>query len=236
MKTIKRILVASALALGACSFEVTNPGPIPDTALDDPGAWQGIVTGVAYNTARAIGFDAFYGAVAAKEYSTSGRVNATKLPLVFGQLTVDDMSVFPWIWSQGARWQAEDGIRRLRAALGNGFATNKFAGQLLMYAALDNRILGENMCEAVFDGGPKVGPGTSTAYLVRADSEATEAIAVATAANDVPTKNAALGVRASIRLFLGTFAAAAADAALVPITFKLQAAFDANTKNTIVDT
>src|SRR5260370_22963447 len=94
------------------------------------------------------------------------------------------------------------------------------------------------MCEAVFDGGGKAGPDTTkaTAYLTRADSEATEAIAVSTAAADAPTTNAALGVRASVRLYLANFAGAVADATLVPLAFSMKANFDANTKNTIVDT
>src|SRR5207245_1955224 len=152
-----------------------------------------------------------------KEYGTSGRVNATKLPLVFGQLTPDDMSANAWNWSEGARWQAEDGARRVQRVLGSGAATNKFNGQFLMYAALSNRILAENFCEAVIDGGPRQ---PVTVYLARADSEATEALAAATAAGDAATRDAARTVRASVRLYQGNFAGAAADAALVPTSFR----------------
>src|SRR6266487_3014355 len=145
MHAIKSIPAVAAFVLSACSFEVTNPGPVPDDVLNDPGAYPALIRGVQYNLSRAVSIDAYYGAVAAKEYSTAGRVIATKLPSVFGQLTVDDMAggAGTWNWSHGARWQAENGVARLRAALGDGFATNKFAGQLLMYAALTNRVLGE---------------------------------------------------------------------------------------------
>jgi starch-binding outer membrane protein, SusD/RagB family len=234
MRKIKSIVLAAAvLSWGACSFDVTNPGPIADAALDDPGAWTGLVRGVAYNTARGVGLDAFYAAVVAKEYSTAGRVNGTKLPLVFGQLTPDDMSANAWNWTQAARWQAEDGARRVQRVLGAGAANNRFNGQFLMYAALNNRILGENFCEAIIDGGARQ---PHTVYLSRGDSLATQAIAVATAAGDNPTRDAARAVRASIRLYRGDFAGAAADAALVPLTLRLQAPFDAATHNIIVET
>ncbi|MSR07914.1 MAG: hypothetical protein EXR93_12765, partial [Gemmatimonadetes bacterium] len=189
MTSIKKVLiVAAALALGACNFDVVNPGPVGNASLNDPGAYTAIVNGVRYNVARAVSVNAFYAAVAAKEYSTAGRVNPTKLPLVFGQLSVDDMSANPWNWSQAARWQAEDGARRLSTVLGTAFASNRFAGQLLMYGALANRMLGDNFCESVIDGGSR---GSVNVYFQRADSLATQAIAVSNAAADVPTRQAA---------------------------------------------
>src|SRR5438445_145005 len=112
MRTIRTMVLAAALLTGgACTFNVTNPGPIADKSLDDPGAWPGLVLGVLYNTSRGVSINAFYSAVAAKEYGTSGRVNATKLPAVLGQLTTDDISANTWNYTQGARWQAEDGAR-----------------------------------------------------------------------------------------------------------------------------
>ena len=48
-RTISRGLTALALvgvmALAACDFEVTNPGPVQDGNLNDAGAHQGIVNG-----------------------------------------------------------------------------------------------------------------------------------------------------------------------------------------------
>jgi starch-binding outer membrane protein, SusD/RagB family len=233
MRKIGTIVIAAAvLSVGACSFEVTNPGPIDNDLLDDPGAWTALARGVLFNISRAVGIDAFYAAVVSKEYGTSGRVNATKLPLVFGQLTPDDMSQNAWNWSQGARWQAEDGARRIQRVLGAGAANNRFNGQFLMYAALSNRILAENFCEAVIDGGARQ---PHTAYLTRGDSLATQAIAVAGAAGDGTTRDAARAIRASIRLYRGDFAGAAADAALVPTALKVVAPFDAATHNLIVE-
>jgi hypothetical protein len=234
MRTISMLVLAAAVLSGsACSFEVTNPGPIANESVDDPGAWEGLVRGVAYNTARGIGIDVFYSAVAAKEFGTAGRVHPTKLPLVFGQITTDDMSGNAWNWTHAARWQAEDGARRVQRVLGSAAATNSFNGQLLMYAALNNRILGENFCEAVLDGGPKE---PNTVHLVRAESLATEAIAAASAAGDDNTLAAARVVRASVRLYREDFPGAAADAQLVPTDFRLEAQFDGATRNLIVET
>jgi hypothetical protein len=236
-KRINVLVAGVALLAAACNFEVTNPGPVADVNLDEPGAWDALVRGARYNISRAISIDAFYGAVAAKEYSTAGRVNGTKLPLVFGQLTVDDVNASTWNWSHGARWQAEDGQRRLRAELGTSFASNKYGAQLLMYGALANRILGENFCEAVIDGGAKQ---PFTVYLTRAETQATEAIAIATTvgATELATRQAAYAIRAAVRLDLGNFAGAGADAsaANVPTTFALMAPFDLTTRNLFVDT
>lgn len=234
MTTTNRAWVAAAaLGLAACSFEVTNPGPVQDAALNDPGAYAALVRGVQFNVSRSISISAFYSAVAAKEYSTAGRINATKLPLVFGQLTVDDMSGNGWTWSHAARWTAENAVERLRTALGPDFAANKFAGQLLLYAALANRTLGECMCQAVIDGGPAE---AHTVHLTRAEAFAVEAIDVATAANDAATANAARGILASVRLYLGKFGEAATAAGPVPTSFVLLAPFDqdAQTRNFLV--
>ncbi|MBI4502404.1 MAG: RagB/SusD family nutrient uptake outer membrane protein [Gemmatimonadetes bacterium] len=236
-KRISVLVAGAALLVGACSFDVTNPGPVADEALDQAGAWDALVRGARYNISRATSIDAFYGAVAAKEYSTSGRINATKLPLVFGQLSVDDVNANTWNWSQAARWQAEDGQRRLREVLGSGFATNKYAAQILMYGALANRILGENFCEAVIDGSAKK---PINEYFTRAEAQATEAIAIAGAvgASEVSTQRAAYAIRASARLYLGNFAGAGNDAttANVPTSFSLSAPFDLTTRNLFVDT
>lgn len=238
MRAINRFRVASiALALVACDFKVTNPGPVADAALDDAGAWAAIVRGVQYNISRATSINSYYSAVAAKEFSTAGRVIATKLPLVFGQLSVDDMSANGYTWSQAARWQAEDGVRRLREVLGAGFASNRVAAQLLMLAALANRMLGECFCESVIDGGAA---GANSVYLTRAEGHATEAIAVANAvtpntAADVAIRQAAQAIRASVRLYQGNFAGANTDAGAVPASFAtVNAPFDEGTQNIVV--
>src|SRR6185503_11516655 len=83
------------------------------------------------------------------------------------------------------------------------------------------------------DAGPRQ---PYTVYLTRADSLATQAIAVAGAANDATTRDAARLVRASVRLYLGNFAGAAADASGIVTGFRVQAPFDAATHNIIVET
>jgi hypothetical protein len=233
MTTIRTLLVAaSVLVLGACDFKVTNPGPVSDAALDDPGAWDALIRGVQYNHSRATSIAAYYSAVAAKEFSTAGRVIATKLPLNFGQLDVDDMSGNIWTWAQGARWQAEDGVRRLKAALGDGpFAAHAQGARLLMYAALVNRMMGECFCEAVRDGGPTE---PHTVYLTAAQTYATDAINNTGASTAI--RQAAYAIRASARLYLGNFAGAAADAGQVPANFvAVTAPFDQAVQNIVVE-
>jgi hypothetical protein len=88
-----------------------------------------------------------------------------------------------------------------------------------VYAGFANRVLGENMCDCVIDGGPvQTGPD---GYLQRAESLFTKALGVtgAAAATNTQLNNAAYGGRASVRLLRGDVAGASTDAQQVPIAF-----------------
>ncbi len=210
-------LLALLLAgLAACDFEVVNPGPTRDDALDDPAAFGPLVTGMSQAISSALWRVGLVGAEPAREYVQGGRIFTTKLPTTPGQLTRDDVTDAIWERAQQARWVAEDGLRRFRASEAIDFGTSALAAEALVHAGYANRLLGENFCEAVFDRGP-VQPGR--AYFERAEAHFTEALEVAAAAGAADLEAAARIGRASVRVHLDDWTGAEQDAELVPDGF-----------------
>jgi hypothetical protein len=131
-----------------------------------------------------------------------------------------------WDDMQQARWVAEHGIERMRSTMGSDFDTDPLTPQAYLWAGYANRLLGENVCQAVIDGGPAQ---SDSVYFQRADSDFTQALTYAQALNNTTLTNAALAGEASVLLSLGNWAAAVADAQLVPATFEYDAIFSMNT-------
>jgi starch-binding outer membrane protein, SusD/RagB family len=215
------VTVLASLALAACDLSVTNPGPMQDRALDDPAAHAPLVAGMSQALSSALWRVAYVGAEVSREYVQAGRIFTTKLPTNPGQLTRDDVASAFWNQAVRARWIAEDGVERLKRTRAD-HERSPLVADALIHAGLANRLLGENFCEAVFDGGsPEPGP----AYFARAEAQLTEALAVATAAGDPARALTALAARATVRASRGDWTGAVADAAGVPLDFRFQAVF-----------
>ncbi len=206
--TITGLLVALSSLFAGC--DVTAPGKISDGDLDNNNALAALVVGM--HSRLQTGYDSF----------------GWRTAQLFGELAgagFDDWNTGHWRgetrpeWSalfddiHSARWVAEDGIRRMREVLGADFATSAFAAEGLLYGGFSNRLLGENVCEAVIDGGP-IQP--RTVYFERALDHFTEAIGIASAIGDAELLNAAYGGRASVAANLGDWETATADASKVP--------------------
>ena len=93
-----------------------------------------------------------------------------------------------------------------------------------LYAGLSYSLIGMAMCEAAFDLGPQV---NQQGIFALAEERFTTAITTAQATQSTAVLNAAYVGRARVRLFLGNKTGAAADAALVPAGFVLNASTDA---------
>ena len=217
-----RLIAASFLVLvAACDMRVTNPGPVSDDALNDPAAHQAVVNGMARALAKAVGYLAYTGGIVTKEIVSAGLRNTTTLGVSIKQASgkLDpalEENNDHWKFAQQARWVAEDGVRRIREAQGAAFATSVIGAQGLVYVGFANRLLGENMCDAVFDGGPKE---PRSKYFERAEAAFGEAIAIAVAANDANVAAAARAGRASVRASLGNWSGAASDAGQIATAF-----------------
>lgn len=230
--TTKILAAAAAAALGAaaCDMSVTNPGPLQDEALNTPSAVPALVNGMSGDLSFALGTYLSVNTVMTDELNEAGNY-AAQQQFVRGTIT-PDMVNGDWARMQTARWVAEQGLARMKTVLGSAFETNADTPRAYLYAGFANRLLGENVCTAVIDGGA---PQSDTVYFVRAESLFTRAYTIATALKNTNVANAALAGRASVRAWQGNWTGAVADAALVPPSFVYNAIFGTGTPRENLD-
>src|SRR5699024_6093569 len=105
--------------------------------------------------------------------SAQAMSNGNMSPQLVSNVTnVEDI----WGTSNRARFNAENGLERIRDILGDDFKLSSQAVRAYIWAGFTNRQLGENYCYAVFDGGSKQ---PFTDYFERAREQFTKAIDLA---------------------------------------------------------
>jgi len=216
------------LATAACDTTVTNPGPVQDEFLADRNAASAMVNGAGRALSSGMNWISYTGAAVSREIHPAGSTGSFGITSRWqnGELSADDGDLDThWEQGQQARWLAEEALRRLEAAgpppVGSIQTPAQYAillQQAYVYAGFANRLLGENMCEAVIDGSAAL-PGST--FFVRAESLFTKALAVTggTAATAAALNNAANAGRASARVHLGKWSEAVTDAGNVGIAF-----------------
>jgi hypothetical protein len=210
-------LLGLAALVSACELDVENPGPIQADALEDAKALTAVVNGAGRDLAEAINWTAYTGGAVAREIFPAGSTGSFGItPRQQAGKLVDDDDDTHWNFAQRARWTAEDAVARIKRVLGATATNNVNLAQALIWAGYANRHLGENFCEGVINGGPAQ---PYTVYLERAEADLTEAITVATAANNANLVSAATAGRASVRLLRNNLTGAATDAAGIANTF-----------------
>jgi hypothetical protein len=222
--------IALAALLGGCDFKVTNPGPLLDADLNNASAIPALVNGMGGDLSNAIGNYLTRGSLAALELRHSGNFAAERR-FAAGTIGPEDVNG-DWARLHTARYVAEAGLVRMKTVLGTAFETNASTPRAYLYAGYANRFLGENVCNAVYDGGPAL-PNSS--HFVRAESLFTRALTISRALNNTALINAALAGRAQVYANQGKWTEAAADAALVPTTFRHNAVFSLNTTRENMD-
>lgn len=210
-------LLPTLALLSGCELTATNPGPIRAEALNAPGALNSLVSGAGRDLAEALNWTSYTGAAVAREIHPAGSTAAFGISVQqqVGRLADDDGDTW-WNFAQRARWTAEDAVTRTKSVLGPASTNSVTVAQALIWAGFANRHLGENFCESVINGGA---PGPHAVYFERAEAHFTEAIAVATAANNTPLVQTATAGRASVRLLRNNMVGAASDAAAIPSAF-----------------
>ena len=220
------VALVAAISVG-CGGRITDPGPVDDSVLDQPLAHAALVNGMAKTFSRALGYVAYTGAAISREVVASGSASASLFGITLKQrqglldpalAEANDQ----WQFAQQARWTAEDGARRMRETLGPDFAKSAIAAEALVFAGFANRLLGENMCEGVIDGGALQ---PRRVYFERAEAAFSEAMTIAAAATNQNLVNAARAGRASVRVWLNDWTGAAQDAAGVPTAFTYRARY-----------
>jgi hypothetical protein len=219
-----------ALAVAAaCDTNVSNPGPVQDEFLagqDIYGAASALVSGAGRAVASGINWVGYTGAAVTREIHPAGSTGSFGITNRWqnGELAAEDGDLNEhWDQTQRGRWLAEEAVRRLVEAgpppVGAVITVARYWDLLQLayiYAGYANRVLGENMCEAVFDGGPAQ-PGRE--YFVRAEDHFTKALAITggTASVNATQSVAAYAGRAQVRVFLDQWNEAVADAGRVAI-------------------
>jgi hypothetical protein len=222
-------VVACFLVIAGCNaLDVSNPGPIDDDDLNSPGAMPGLVTGMSFDLSRAMDAVTQETAIMADElyhggsYADEGLFNR-------GIIRPDGLVNGMWGAMHRARYVAEAGIVRMKSVLAGGFDTSPLAARANIYAGLANRTLGENVCQAVFDGGPAE---DFKAHFSRAEAQFTEAIRIANGLSGAIRDSllrVAYGGRASVRAWQNKWSEAATDAQQVPVAYRFVAFFSTNT-------
>jgi hypothetical protein len=212
----------------ACNTEVSNPGPVGDEFLSDRNAAAAMVSGAGRALSQGMNWVGYTGAAVAREIHPAGSTGSFGISnrWQYGELGSDDSDLDThWEQAQRARWVAEEAVRRLETAgtppvgsLQTTAAYNNALQLAYLYAGFANRVLGENMCDAVIDGSGKLPNAT---YFTRAESLFTKAIAVTggTPATIASQATAAYAGRAQVRVYLGKWTEAVQDAGQVAISF-----------------
>ena len=226
---VRSVVVGVVVFALGCDLRVSNPGLISDDALNEPAAVAPLVNGMGRTLSRALGFIAYTGAAITREIVAAGSQNGLIFGITIKQRAGDldpdlEETNEHWRLAQQARWLAEDGARRMRDILGADFSKSPSAAQALVFAGFANRLLGENMCDGVIDGGP-IEP--RMVYFERAQAAFSEAITIAAAANNPTLERAARAGRASVRAWLNDWPGAMADAGAIPSNFAYQALYSA---------
>lgn len=222
------ILCAVVLGAAACDITVENTGPIEDDFMDNRLAHAAMVAGAERELATAMGFHAVTIGGVTREVSPAGNVcsfgiTALQTQGILGSEDWEEYCSSTWTTPHRARWVAEDGVRRMRATVGDTeFASYAHAANMLLAVGYSNRLLGDNMCFAVIDGGPAE---PNTVHWDRAEAAFTEALAIAERISLPAVATAALAGRAAVRVGLDDWAGAVADANRVPSTFVHQARY-----------
>lgn len=226
-RALGMLAVVAALAFSGvrCQDGVVDIGTIEEDQLDSREALEQVVNGMGRTLSLALGQVAAIGVFVAREMTWGGNQGSEAGATVSQKngILLPAENDLQWNAAQKARWTAEDGVRRLRQILGDEeFAESPLAAEGLLFVGFANRLLGENMCQGVIDGGA---PTSRAVYFERAEAAFSEALLIAERTGDAETAAAARAGRASVRVGLGDWTGARADAEAVAEGFAFGAQY-----------
>jgi len=232
------LLAAGTLGVAACAFNdilgVHVPGRVQADALSDPALANTLAASVVSDLECSWNNYVAGSALIGDEFiQASGNLNQRNW--ASRRITADEPTMAQgscrtaygiYTTLQTARFQAEDIYKRI-----DGFPDAKVSNKTLLkaqvraYGAFALVALGEGFCQMALDGGSLMAPKD---VLALAETRFTDAITLATSANSSDILNMALVGRARVRLDLGNFAGAIADAQKVPVGYLKVATRDAS--------
>ncbi len=203
------VLAVAALS-AACDVSVINPGRVQEDFLLRAEAQAAIVQGIGRAASEAHNWVGYTGAAITREIHPSGSTGTFGIQVEWqnGELDYETINTH-WNLSQRARWWSDDGISKIEEA---GAEDPEMLGKAYLWAGYAYRLLAENFCDAVIDGGPRQ---PRSIYYDRAIARFDQAQAHGSS----EVAMAATAARASTRAFQGDWNGAVADATLVPDDF-----------------
>lgn len=212
-------IAAAALALALTGCEVVNPGQILDADLDRESSFRVLVNGMAGEFADALDDINWNSSVMMGDLAGTSAY-LSRIRHWEGRPTPEDAGEYDS--AHAVPWVVQNGIERMQEVLGDRFESSELAAEAHLWGGYANRLLGETMCRAVIEGGS---PQPRSVYFDRAEAHFTRAIEIASAAGAEEIRLAATGGRASVRINLGEWDAAVADARQVPDDFVFEALY-----------
>lgn len=232
-RALPALVLAGLLPLVGCHglFNVVSPGRIADSDLNSKDALAGLVAGMSWSMSEAenntmetlslLSGDLWH----AGSYDFGDIARGTILPEEVNS---------EWGQMQRARWVAENGVQRMHDDIfknsPDDFNKSSYVAQAYTWEGFADRLLGENVCAAVIDGGPEQ---SDSVYFQRAQDEFTQAIQIGQAAGDNNTVTAAYAGRATVKAWQGDWAGAVQDAQQVPADFVFVAPISTEIGNNI---
>ena len=216
MRAGAKVSVAALLVTAIAGCDVTNPGPVNDEFLNLNEAHAAMVNGAQRQLTWGFNWIVMHTAHSARELVASGQTGPGGVLTTAqnGQLLPQDGGINEvWEATHQGRWIAEDAIRRFTDSDLTSDVNASTLVDAYLWAGYANKILGENMCLSVFDGGPS---GNASLHSERAEQHFTSALA---AGPNTDQRLAALAGRASTRVFLEDWAGAVSDANEVPLGY-----------------
>ena len=197
-------------ATTACSIEVVNPGRVQEEFLLEVDAQEAIVNGIGRAVAEAQNYVGYTGAAVTREVHPSGSTGSFGIQVEWqnGELDYETVNTH-WNLSQRARWWGDDGIAKI---METGASDQSLLAEAYLWTGYAYRLLGENFCMAVIDGGAAQ---DRSVYYDRAMDRFTQAASLGS--GDMAM--AAMAARASVKAFTGDWSGAVADAAGIPDDF-----------------
>jgi hypothetical protein len=209
--------------LAACDLGVTNPGRIDDEALNTERAVPILVVGMGADLSAVTDDVGYFMGIASRDIWHTGAFEA-EFFMQEGIIRPEDVNGL-WSAMHRARWVAENGILRIDEILGSGASGSSSYTEAHIWAGYANRTLGENVCQAVIDGGA---PQDRSVHFQRAVDQFTTAIQLAQSQGESDLLQRAYAGRAQVLLDQDQYNAAASDAAQVADDFRFQALFSDN--------
>lgn len=234
------LLGVAALFTAGCDLEVLSPATVDEETLDTDNTiealWSGVLGQVSHIGPGQAGTGGFFtfGALRTDELVHSGHPDGSTAsfgPLPHLRAFSDGDPIQPdWqaveeLWNQSmvTRYVADFGVERSREIY-NDYADDEVAAvrdkvtrdriRMHAWAGVAYRVLGDNLCHAVIDGGPAE---PREVFYERGLAAVTEGIEFAEANNvldvDEFGTTAAYAVRAQLNMLLGNWDAAESDAA-----------------------